>query len=200
MFAIIPCILLYYFKEICAVNSECIVAILRAYEASEGKEDDKREVERWGGSSRAHRCWRSRKGYVDVAIQGEYWKPQAFSKSTLQDSFKVYVKINECTLQYVPNERHWRWATARLEPAEADGVNDLSVATAFHPLVWNLSSPSFLLEHSASKPRLPHWNSKVHVGCSIHFALFKEYYFICKTEVLETLKPCGRARCFTGWL
>ena len=56
MFAIIPRVLLYYFKEICAVNSECIVATLRAYEESEGKEDDKRVVERWGGSSRAHRC------------------------------------------------------------------------------------------------------------------------------------------------
>lgn len=112
------------------------------------------------------------------------------------------MKITECTHQHVPNDRRWHWATARLEPdgtVKADSVNDLSVVTAFHPLVWNLFSPSFLLERLASKPRLPNWNSKVHVGCSIHFALFKEYYLICKTEVLETLKPRGRARCFTGW-
>ena len=45
---------------------------------------------------------------------------------------------------------------------------------------------------------LLNWNSKDHLGCLIHLALFKECYFFCETEVLETPKPHGGALCFTG--
>lgn len=79
-----PYILLIYFKEICVVNSKCILTTLIACKESEGKEDDKGSwrkvvvVIMYTGAGRTER-----KGYVNVAIQAECGKTQGFYKTTL---------------------------------------------------------------------------------------------------------------------
>lgn len=139
-----------------------------------------------------------RKCYVNVAIQSEYGKVQEYGKTTLLESLKVCVHAAGCS-----RWMHWHWSIARLEPdgaVKADSVNDPFVVTAFHTLMWNLFPISFLLHHLVSKPTLVNWNSKARIGCLINFEIFQECFLICKVEVLNTLKPHGRAQCLIKWL